>query len=278
VGGLLAVTDSSGTYFATFDANGNVSEYLDTTGAISAHYEYDPFGGTTVATGAKATDFPHRFSTKFLDPETGLYYYGYRFYNPEMGRWVNRDPTGEVGSANLQISCANSPTNSVDPLGNHPVWPPNPVMPPADQPATAGECAELSRTIADELDIMNSFIQALGTCRRPVFSANWRRISGITGAGCNQLTNRFRRAVCWHHEITHWRDALRYFHEIDHGISDCDACRLFDNWFLSEITAYRASIRYGHDIYQRYCTPPGSLPPGGPVIPPVNPPEVGVGI
>ncbi|OGV77727.1 MAG: hypothetical protein A3K18_11815 [Lentisphaerae bacterium RIFOXYA12_64_32] len=101
VGGLLAVTDSSGTYFPTFDANGNVSEYLDSTGAAAAHYEYDPFGGTTVASGDHAADFAHRFSTKFLDTETALYYYGYRLYCPAMGRWASRDPIGEAGFALL---------------------------------------------------------------------------------------------------------------------------------------------------------------------------------
>jgi len=50
VGGLLAVTDSTGTYYPTYDGNGNVSEYLDTTGTFVAHYEYDPFGRITVAT------------------------------------------------------------------------------------------------------------------------------------------------------------------------------------------------------------------------------------
>ncbi len=97
VGGLLAVTDSSGTHYPTYDGNGNVSEYLDTNGATVAHYEYDPFGKTTVATGSKANDFAHRFSTKPLDVNTGLYYYGYRFYDPETGRWPSKDPIGEIG-------------------------------------------------------------------------------------------------------------------------------------------------------------------------------------
>src|ERR1035437_9271426 len=37
-------------------------------------------------------------STKYLDKETGLYYYGYRFYSPQLGRWPSRDPIGEKGS------------------------------------------------------------------------------------------------------------------------------------------------------------------------------------
>ncbi|MGN0845501.1 MAG: RHS repeat-associated core domain-containing protein [Kiritimatiellia bacterium] len=45
------------------------------------------------------TFFRHRFSTKYLDPETDLYYYGYRFYNPSLMRWLTRDPIGVYGGA-----------------------------------------------------------------------------------------------------------------------------------------------------------------------------------
>ena len=65
VGGLLLITDHSAlitSYYPTYDGNGNVSEYLDSAGVVVAHYEYDPFGNTTVSTGSKAGDFSHRFS------------------------------------------------------------------------------------------------------------------------------------------------------------------------------------------------------------------------
>jgi RHS repeat-associated protein len=117
VGGLLAVTDATGSYYPTYDGNGNVSEYLDETGAIAAHYEYDPFGTTTTATGPKAPDFTHRFSTKPLDAETGLYYYGYRYYDPVTGRWPSRDPIGEEGGINIYGFVGNDGVNLWDNLG-----------------------------------------------------------------------------------------------------------------------------------------------------------------
>ncbi|QTN31241.1 RHS repeat-associated core domain-containing protein [Akkermansiaceae bacterium] len=117
VGGLLAVNDGSASYYPTYDGNGNVSEYLDSAGAVAAHYEYDPFGNTTVATGAKAADFSHRFSTKPLDAETGLYYYGYRYYDPVTGRWPSRDPIGERGGLNLYGFVENDGVNYLDRLG-----------------------------------------------------------------------------------------------------------------------------------------------------------------
>ena len=91
VGGLLSVTNNKAqgtrnTYYVTYDANGNVSEYIDSSGTTVAHYEYSPFGKLTVTDGSMAADFNHRFSTKYRDSETGLYYYGYRYFPSEFGR------------------------------------------------------------------------------------------------------------------------------------------------------------------------------------------------
>jgi len=125
VGGLFAVNELSilnsqlsiTSFFPTYDGNGNVSEYLDATGTVVAHYEYDSFGNTTVATGTKKDDFSHRFSTKPLDAETGLYYYGYRYYDPVTGRWSSRDPIWERGGFNLYGFVGNDGVNKLDYLG-----------------------------------------------------------------------------------------------------------------------------------------------------------------
>ena len=123
VGGLLCVTarnpelGTRNAYYATYDANGNISEYLDNNGAVVAHYEYSPFGKLTVADGAKAADFDHRFSTKFFDTETSLYYYGRRYYSPVLGRWISRDPIEELGGLNLFAMVGNGPVNGFDLYG-----------------------------------------------------------------------------------------------------------------------------------------------------------------
>jgi RHS repeat-associated protein len=90
---------------------------LDSTGVVQAHYEYDAFGNTLVSTGAKVNDFAHRFSTKPRDAETGLYYYGYRYYDPVTGRWPSRDPIGERGGMNLYDFVVNNGVNKIDYLG-----------------------------------------------------------------------------------------------------------------------------------------------------------------
>jgi len=89
----------------------------DTNGNSVAHYEYGPFGGTITQTGSLADDNPFRFSSKYLDGEVNLYYYGYRFYSPETGRWVSRDPIGERGGWNIYAFPKNNPIDSWDLLG-----------------------------------------------------------------------------------------------------------------------------------------------------------------
>jgi RHS repeat-associated protein len=56
-------------------------------------------------------------STKYQDAETGLYYYGRRYYHPETGRWLNRDPLGEEGGLNLYGFVLNDPINTIDLFG-----------------------------------------------------------------------------------------------------------------------------------------------------------------
>jgi RHS repeat-associated protein len=97
VGGLLAVVQEGDAHYPAFDANGNVVEYVSADGAIAAHYEYSPFGETFAKSGDLADSFACRFSTKYWENEGGLYYYGYRFYLPTLGRWLSRDPINELG-------------------------------------------------------------------------------------------------------------------------------------------------------------------------------------
>src|SRR5690606_19947104 len=117
VGGLLAVTIGADSFYATSDVNGNVSEYLNDTGAVEAHFEYDAFGRTVSTSGTDLERFVYRFSTKYEDAGTGLYYYGFRYCNPSTGRWLNRDPLEEYGGVNIYALSANNLTNLVDYLG-----------------------------------------------------------------------------------------------------------------------------------------------------------------
>ena len=118
IGGLLAMVDGSNAYDYLYDANGNVGQLVNSvTGTIAAHYEYDPYGSIITSTGALASSNPYRFSTKYFDPEYDLYYYGHRYYDPQIGRWLSRDPIAEQGGVNLYGFVRNSPLNYIDPIG-----------------------------------------------------------------------------------------------------------------------------------------------------------------
>ena len=106
----------------THDGNKNVSEVVvaasGTNAAVEvvAHYDYAAFGAVIAQKGGCAETNPWRFSSEYEDTELGLDYYNYRHYEPETGRWLQRDP---IDAFCLYVWCDNRPCNSsgVDVLG-----------------------------------------------------------------------------------------------------------------------------------------------------------------
>lgn len=115
IGGLLQLSQGGEDYSYLYDGKGNVVSVLDSAGTEVAQYRYNSFGKLVAQTGS--LDQPFQFSTKRYDSQTGLNYYGYRFYNPAIERWMNRDPLGEEGGVNLYAFVQNNPVNWVDPNG-----------------------------------------------------------------------------------------------------------------------------------------------------------------
>jgi len=143
IGGLLARSHgysggnwSSHTAYHA-DGNGNVTALANSAGALQASYRYDPYGRYLAGGGTLASANVMRFSSKpwagFAGSATsGLYYYGYRFYDPYLQRWLNRDPINEPGfnlliqsqtpfnldeEKNLYAFVHNDPLNKIDPDG-----------------------------------------------------------------------------------------------------------------------------------------------------------------
>lgn len=117
VGGLLGMVDELGeTSTICMDVQGNVMGLIDVaTATLKARLEYDPFGNVLVEIGHAAC--PFKFSTKYTDEETGLTYFGLRYYSPTLGRWINRDPSGLMGGPNAYCMVENNPIGKYDYLG-----------------------------------------------------------------------------------------------------------------------------------------------------------------
>jgi RHS repeat-associated protein len=123
IGGLLARSSgySSGNFtshaYYHADAGGNITFMLNSSQSMVAKYRYDPFGNTISSSGSLWGANLYRFSSKEIHAPSGMYYYLYRFYDPYLQRWINRDPLQEWGGLNLYTFVLNSPVISVDALG-----------------------------------------------------------------------------------------------------------------------------------------------------------------
>jgi RHS repeat-associated protein len=116
VGGLIAVQNTSGVYFPIYDGNGNTRHLWGLTeGTVVDSADYGPFGELTQSPATEHS--PFWFSSKYWDQESGFLYYGYRYYNPETGRWINRDPIEEDGGENLYHFTFSNPINWIDDTG-----------------------------------------------------------------------------------------------------------------------------------------------------------------
>jgi RHS repeat-associated protein len=99
------------------DGNKNVIVLLDDNGKFQAKYTYDPYGKLLNSQGPSADENPFRFSSEYFDDESGLVYYIHRYYSPELGRWLSRDPIGEKGGWNLYIVVNNNIIDKSDRFG-----------------------------------------------------------------------------------------------------------------------------------------------------------------
>ena len=120
VGGLLfSWLPDSGAEVKRFqyDGNGNVVALHNADNSQFVSYEFGPFGEGLTMTGDAGGLNTFKFSTKYIDAESGLVYYGYRYYNSSLGRWLNRDIAEESGGINLYGFVNGNPTNYVDMLG-----------------------------------------------------------------------------------------------------------------------------------------------------------------
>ena len=133
---LLKELGEEETYYYHPDHLGSVSVVSNHRGEPYERVEYLPFGEMWIEETDPATSYiPFRFTSKEYDEETGLYYYGARYYEPRLSRWMSADPAGwelinpmdedgepragysVIEAANWYAYTSNNPVKYVDPTG-----------------------------------------------------------------------------------------------------------------------------------------------------------------
>jgi RHS repeat-associated protein len=113
----VAMTQDGFTYYLTHDQVGSLRVVADASGTAVKRIEYDSFGNVIDDTNPSFT-IPFGFAGGLHDRDTGLVRFGFRDYDPDIGRWTAKDPIGFWGGDTyLYGYCLNNPINAIDPHG-----------------------------------------------------------------------------------------------------------------------------------------------------------------
>ncbi len=118
IGQMVSVRNNGVDYFYHYDPIGNVLMITNAQGNVIANYTQEGFGNVIASTGSANNNY--HLTTREQDPDLGLYYVYARWYDPQIGRWISREPTGQDGP-NLYQYADNNPINEFDPDGRCPV-------------------------------------------------------------------------------------------------------------------------------------------------------------
>src|SRR5690625_2294410 len=206
VGGLLWSETATHTFAASADANGNILAWIETaTLSVSGRADYGAFGEPVVRIGA-AREMPFGFSTKYMDFETDLLYYGFRYYSSNMGRFLNRDPLEEDGGLNLYAFVGNDPVNRWDYLGLKFDWQPwvgtslslnIPLPPPWPILTVTGTGSELDPGCCFDATISGELSWGFNPNRHPVLSSASRVLR-------TRVTVEVGFGVSWSGRVCNW--------------------------------------------------------------------------
>ena len=177
-------------YYFHEDHLGGASIMTDEDGEIVVEYQYYPYGGTYLES-ISDEDFgnSYKYTGQEEDSEIGLYYYGSRYYNPEVTKFMSRDPAvyderflemlRDPQSFNTYAYVRNNPIKYIDPSGERPVsyqfW-----------KGVAGTLDAIGYNLASDMisySIPNPYTEFLGGFRSPiVFSEDDLLGSSIAGS------------------------------------------------------------------------------------------------
>ena len=98
-----------------YNAIGSTSALTDDSGSVLSTTNYGAWGAETGTTGS--SENVRKFSTKERSASIGLDYFGFRYYDYDLGRFTTRDPSGYPDGPNNYLYCSNNPVNKIDALG-----------------------------------------------------------------------------------------------------------------------------------------------------------------
>ena len=111
----LAIQKDGTWYTYGLDLTKNIWEVFNSSGMIATTYRYEPYGAVTAE--GDVIQQPVQWSSEYYDNELDLVYDNYRHYNPNDGRWINRDSIDELGGWNLYGFIRNNIIGEIDALG-----------------------------------------------------------------------------------------------------------------------------------------------------------------
>ena len=157
----LGASPTVETYHA--DQIGSIREITNSDGSVRTTYLTDEYGNRTTVRGTD--DQPFQFTGEQVDPETGFVYLRTRYYEPQTGRFLSRDPAPirllEPFTTNKYVYVANNPINYVDPSGADPATSDDDSSstPVLVLPQVPRSCDEIARDIQGCVDELNKRIR-----------------------------------------------------------------------------------------------------------------------
>jgi RHS repeat-associated protein len=144
---VLNIKDVSKTYYPHQDGLNSVVAVTDADRERVASYNYEAFGTIKDATGALGN--PITYTGRWIEPETGDYFYRARYYDSGIGRFLKRDPIGfDSNDYNFYRYVGNSSVNNIDPYGNY---------------SKEEVCCELKKALKANSEIMKEYIHSINT-------------------------------------------------------------------------------------------------------------------
>lgn len=110
----LVMMKEGSEYYYHYDGLGSVSDISDSGGNTIESYAYDVYGKASIPS---SVGNPYMFTGRRYDKESGLHYYRARYYNADIGRFVQPDPISYFSGINFYAYVKNNPVNLIDPLG-----------------------------------------------------------------------------------------------------------------------------------------------------------------